>query len=119
MAVRRSYGSVRVPLQRPPCLLLRPACMQVSELFPRARGVLVTAGPEGAAYCFRSKGGETSAFVPAFKVTGHAAAQACAGPTAHAHAHRPSPIMFKQLAVESVPCCNVWRLLVACICMYA
>ena len=43
---------------------------QVAAKLPRAAGVLVTAGGEGAAYCFRAGGGEgeRSGFVPVFEV---------------------------------------------------
>lgn len=41
----------------------------IAEHFPRVRGILVTAGEEGAAYYFRaSNKAEHSGFVPAFKV---------------------------------------------------
>ncbi|GLC55392.1 hypothetical protein PLESTB_000982400 [Pleodorina starrii] len=41
----------------------------VAERFPNARGVLITAGSEGAAYCFHSPTkGEHSGVVPAFDV---------------------------------------------------
>lgn len=41
---------------------------QVADKLPASRAVLVTAGDEGAAYCFRSTKGEHSGFVPVFKV---------------------------------------------------
>jgi len=41
---------------------------QVLEQFQSAKGVLVTAGGEGAAYCFRAAAGLYSGFVEAFKV---------------------------------------------------
>lgn len=51
--------------QQPTLLLL-----QVAEAFPNAQGVLVTAGENGASYCFRSSGkGEASGFIPCFNVT--------------------------------------------------
>lgn len=41
----------------------------VSEAFPNALGILVTAGGEGAAYCFRSPSkGEHSGYIPSFEV---------------------------------------------------
>jgi fructokinase len=40
----------------------------VAAKLPRAAGVLVTAGDEGAAYCFRTAKGEHTGFVPVFKV---------------------------------------------------
>lgn len=39
----------------------------VAGSFPRAEGVLVTAGEQGAAYCFKSLKAEHSGFVPIFK----------------------------------------------------
>lgn len=48
--------------------LLNPC--RVADLLPGAEGVLVTAGGEGAAYCFRSAKGNSesrTAFVPPFK----------------------------------------------------
>lgn len=44
--------------------------MQLAELYPNARGLLVTAGEEGAAYCFPAagKGSRHSAYVQCFKV---------------------------------------------------
>lgn len=43
--------------------------VQVAERFPNARGVLVTAGQEGASYSFRSPTkAEHSGVVPAFDV---------------------------------------------------
>jgi hypothetical protein len=41
---------------------------QVAHKLPAALGVLVTAGDEGAAYCFRSSKGEHSGFVKVYKV---------------------------------------------------
>lgn len=41
---------------------------QVAARLPKAEGVLVTAGGDGAAYCFRSAKGEHSGFVPVYKV---------------------------------------------------
>ncbi|KAF5835866.1 Ribokinase-like protein [Dunaliella salina] len=47
--------------------LLNPC--KVAEAFPRAQGVLVTAGEEGAAYCFKSNAkGESSGFIPCYNV---------------------------------------------------
>lgn len=50
---------------------LRALLGQVAQAFPAALGVMVTAGEEGAAYCFRSPTkGEASGFCPTFKVCG-------------------------------------------------
>jgi len=46
--------------------LLNPCCL--AERLPAARGILITAGEEGAAFCFRSAKGEASGFAPVFKV---------------------------------------------------
>eukprot|EP00983_Pelagomonas_calceolata_P074283 1152493-Pelagomonas_calceolata.AAC.9 len=50
-------------------LMLWVCVLQVAEAFPKAQGVLVTAGEEGAAYCFRSAAkGESSGFIPCYNV---------------------------------------------------
>jgi len=54
------------------CYATRPfywLLCKVSEAFPNALGVLITAGDEGAAYCFRSPSNtEHAGYVPCFKV---------------------------------------------------
>lgn len=56
------------------CICTRMRSPQVAERFPNARGVLITAGDEGATYYFRAANkAEHSGFVPSFKV------RACAG----------------------------------------
>ncbi|KAI8472335.1 MAG: Ribokinase-like protein [Monoraphidium minutum] len=47
--------------------MLKDPCAMAAKL-PRAAGVLVTAGDEGAAYCFRSAKGEHSSFVHIYDV---------------------------------------------------
>jgi hypothetical protein len=43
--------------------------LQVAEAFPNAQGVLVTAGEEGASYCFKSSAkGENAGFIPCFNI---------------------------------------------------
>lgn len=46
---------------------LKDPCSVAGKL-PKAEGVLVTAGDEGAGYCFRAAKGEHSGFVPVFKI---------------------------------------------------
>jgi fructokinase len=46
----------------------KPTTHQIADKLPAARGVLVTAGDEGAAYCFRCAKSEHTGFVPVFKV---------------------------------------------------
>lgn len=41
---------------------------QVKERLPNARGVLVTGGEKGAGYCFESKGGNLTGYIPVFDV---------------------------------------------------
>lgn len=41
---------------------------QVLDRLEKAKGVLVTAGEDGAAFCFRMPSGMSSGFVPAFEV---------------------------------------------------
>eukprot|EP00983_Pelagomonas_calceolata_P101941 1158749-Pelagomonas_calceolata.AAC.3 len=51
-------------------LMIANSCVQVSEAFPNALGILVTAGGEGAAYCFRSPSkGEHSGYIPSFEAS--------------------------------------------------
>lgn len=53
----------------PAILLLHPLALQVAEAFPNAQGVLITAGEEGAAYCFKSAAkGESAGFIPCYNV---------------------------------------------------
>lgn len=54
------YGMELQPALNNPC--------SVAEKLPNAKAVLVTAGDEGAAYCFRSAKSQHSGFVPIFKV---------------------------------------------------
>lgn len=55
------------------------AHVQLAELYPNARGLLVTAGEEGAAYCFPAagKGSRHSAYVQCFKVRRGRAVDEC------------------------------------------
>jgi hypothetical protein len=54
--------------------------LQVLDAFPKAKGVMVTAGGEGAAYCVReSDGTQHSGFVPVFKVGAPACGKRGAG----------------------------------------
>ena len=68
--------ALRWPSRRRCTVSPAPHPAQVSERYPDAAGVLITAGEEGAAYCFNvtgsggssGTGSQFSGFVPTFKV---------------------------------------------------
>lgn len=93
----------------PPIIPAHVLAPQVAQAFPSATGVLITAGDEGAAYCFRSPTkGESAGYVPVFKV--RAPLSSC-GPWCFVHAwDGADSLAFKKLsACEPHPAYHSWE----------